>query len=124
MELSEQETKSSKWILLAEDDKLFTILFLRFWGQHYPHIEVRTASSNQQVRQLLEAAQQEPSIAILDLNLEDGPSKPLQEQLTCPTWLWSSSRTSGCRVKPSGRRQLTDALADIAELGRLDVPSE
>ena len=124
MEISECENTASQWVLLAEDDKLFSTLFLRFWKQSFPAVKVLTAVSNAQVLEIIRRETQPPSVVILDLNLEDGSSQHLVEELNCPTWLWSASQSAGCKHKPMGRSELTGSLAEIARLGRLDVPSQ
>jgi hypothetical protein len=113
-----------RWVLLAEDDRLFARLFVKFWEQRFPEIAVVTAASLQAARILLSTQRNSPIVAVLDLNLEDGCSEDLQNMLSCPSILWSASAGERWRSKPNGRNQLVKAMAEIGELGGLDVPSQ
>lgn len=116
MESPLMEIRSPSWALLAEDDKLFTFLFRRFWESTFPDVELAVIESLGQTERLFAERQGEPDIAIVDLNLTDGSGVVLKETLSCPTILWSASPEGGCRVKPTGRDELIKTMNEIGKL--------
>lgn len=116
--MGEKEPNIVPWILLAEDDKLFTRVFMRFWQKSFPDTPVKVAASLVQVRALL-GEDPGPSFAVLDLNLEDGSSQELVSELSCPSLLWSATPDPHCETKPAGREQMLQAISRIAKSGGL-----
>lgn len=112
------------WLLLAEDDLLFSGLFKRFFSKRYPQVKVRVTPSVESARELLEGASAPPALAVLDLNLEDGDSTVLCELLSCPFILWSANSGSDIRSKPKGRKELECVMLEFGTLGGFDLPPQ
>ena len=113
---------SRPWLLLAEDDLLFSRLFQRFFSKQYPQVEVRVSASVRKAREFLEQEGAPPTLAVLDFNLEDGCSTALCDSLDCPYVLWSADGGMDVRSKPKGRSELEQAVTDLAKLGGFDLP--
>lgn len=109
------------WLLLAEDDLLFSKLFERFWTQSRPEVELVTVTSVQEARSVLATREGPPIVAVLDLNLKDGTSEEILEDLDCPAILWSACSDSRYLSKPQGKSELIFEMDKIAKLGGLDV---
>jgi len=117
--------ENEKWILLAEDDRLFAKLFVRFWSEAFPQIRIRIVTSNKEGVVLLQNSESRPALAVLDLNLSDGSSEELRALLQCPSVTWSAVPGIGeaaPRQKPVGRAGLVEAVKDLGRIGQLDVP--
>lgn len=104
------------WLLLAEDDALFASLFCRFFLKFYSgQAKVTVVRSLTQLRACLLSSPRPPVFAVLDLNLEDGPSTDILSELNCPYRVWSATAENGIDEKPSGRQALE---ARALEIGR------
>lgn len=111
-----------KWVLLAEDDKLFASLFTRFWNQSYPHVPLVCVSTTVHAREVL-SSRSPPTVAVLDHTLEDGTSEELFTELSCPAIIWSACAEGDLLAKPKGRDELCQAVRSVAERGGV-VPSQ
>ena len=112
------------WLLLAEDDLLFSKLFERFWMQSRPGIELVAVTSVQEAHSVLASRESPPIVAVLDFNLKDGTSEEIMKVLDCPTILWSACSGSELASKPQGKSELVLEIDRIAKLGGLDVPPQ
>ena len=112
------------WLLLAEDDLLFSKLFERFWMQSRPEVELVTVTSVREARSALASRKVPPIAAVLDFNLKDGTSEEFLSDLNCPTILWSACSESEHGTKPQGKVELILEIDKIARLGGLDVPPQ
>lgn len=115
--------EKASWILLAEDDKLFTMLFERAWKVAFPGVEVVKVSKVSELSAFCEEGAS-PRVAVLDRNLEDGSSLEYGRRFTCPVVLWSSDSSGEVRRKPVGREELEMAIQEIARIGGLVVPPQ
>ncbi len=97
---------SSPWILLVEDDPIFSMLFCRFWRAGSSGVEIRLAKSLAQVGQILETSTSAPQLCIFDKNLPDGDGHVCAESLGLPTHCWSALGDAGGEAKPEGRAAL------------------
>lgn len=96
----------SPWVLLVEDDPIFSMLFCRFWKAGSSGVEIRLAKSLAQVRQILEESTTDPQLCIFDKNLPDGDGHVLAGTLTLPTHCWSTLGDTGVESKPEGKAAL------------------
>ncbi|MCA9781186.1 MAG: hypothetical protein KC800_30910 [Candidatus Eremiobacteraeota bacterium] len=110
-----------RWVLLAEDDKLFATLFGRFWKERFPDIPLVCVGTVSGAREELKN-REAPLVAILDHTLEDGTSEHLYSELSCPSLLWSACAEGELQAKPTGRDELTTAVRKVGEMGGLVPP--
>ena len=115
--------ENGSWILLAEDDKLFTMLFERAWKAAFPGVDVVKVSKVSELSVYC-SKEASPKVAVLDRNLEDGSSLDYHERFICPVVLWSSDSSGEVRRKPVGREELEMAIQEIARIGGLVVPPQ
>lgn len=113
--------RTSGWVLLAEDDKLFVALFSRFWSDLYPSVPLLITGSVAQGQALLRVRQTQPLVAVLDHHLCDGSSEALKAELHCPVLVWSAVENGELQRKPQGRQELVAAVERIGKLGSIDV---
>lgn len=107
-------------MLLTEDDKLFALLFTRFWKERFPHVKIELASSVSQGKAVLAEKGNPPRVAILDMNLSDGCSTELLNELPCPHLLWTAMGEGEIGSKPKGKKELEAAVERIGTLGGID----
>lgn len=112
---------NDRWVLLAEDDKLFATLFGKFWRESFPDVLLVQVVSVSGARKELES-RNSPVVAVLDHTLQDGTSDRLYSELSCPSVLWSSCAEGGVRAKPTGRDELTIAVRKVGEMAGLVPP--
>jgi DNA-binding NarL/FixJ family response regulator len=112
---------NDKWVLLAEDDKLFAKLFRRYWEQSFPDIPLVQVSTTVQARIEL-GSRNSPAVVVLDYNLEDGTTEQLHSELSCPSVLWTSCSDGHLAAKPNGRDELSRAVRAVAEKGGVVPP--
>ena len=112
---------NDRWVLLAEDDKLFATLFGRFWKESFPDVPLVQVASVSGARKELDS-RNAPVVAVLDYTLQDGTSEKIYSELDCPSVLWSSCAEGGIRAKPTGRDELTIAVRKVGEMAGLVPP--
>ncbi len=112
---------NDRWVLLAEDDKLFATLFGRFWKESFPDVPLVQVISIAGARRELES-RSAPVVAVLDHTLQDGTSEELYSQLECPSLLWSACSEGEVKAKPKGRDELTIAVRKVGEMAGLVPP--
>lgn len=112
---------NERWVLLAEDDKLFAALFGKFWKESFPEVLLVQVVSVSGARRELET-RNSPVVAVLDHTLQDGTSDQLYLEMDCPSILWSSCAQGGVRAKPTGRDELTSAVRKVGEMAGLVPP--
>jgi ActR/RegA family two-component response regulator len=110
---------SQQWILLVEDDPIFSMLFCRFWKGQHSRVLVTTADSLAAARRLLEQASVPPLLAVVDRTLPDGDGHEWAGTLSFPHHCWSALGEGGCLAKPKGKTELEASLGRLAELAGL-----
>ena len=114
----------SNWVLFAEDDQLFAMLFMKHWMARFPKCEIVQASGLLESRHELKSREALPLFAILDANLEDGLGQDLCPDLRCPYLLWTAGGTDCLQAKPQGRAALELCLEEIGSSLRGDLSLE
>ena len=118
----------SPWVLLVEDDPIFSMLFCRFWRARNLEIEVHVAKRLAEAAQLLEGATSSPRLCIFDRNLPDGDGHLWAGTLAFPTHCWSATGEAGGQTKPEGKAALERVVEELvrraAERGDAYPPSE
>lgn len=112
---------TDSWVLLAEDDKLFTALFSRFWKARFPEVPLIAVCSMEAARREMQH-RSEPEIAIVDLTLEDGTTEEFFSELRCEKLLWSACAEGHIQSKPSGREELEAAVVRVGVQAGLLLP--
>lgn len=115
--------KNGPWILLAEDDKLFAMLFSRAWKHAFPDVPIFQVTTVSELSGYTGVRDSMPCVAVLDLNLEDGTSLDVRDELACPNFVWSSDSHGEVRQKPLGKSELAECVVEIARLGGLSCAS-
>lgn len=104
---------------MVEDDPLFAKVFAHFWSQHYPSVEVRLSGSIKAMSEELASASVPPHLVILDHNLPDGLGSEVSSTLTITNLCWSALGSGELRRKPQGRKELEQAVKELAQLAGL-----
>lgn len=107
------------WVLLVEDDPIFSMLLRRAWQATRPDVPVVVAASLAAMRQRLEEAAAPPVLVILDQNLPDGNGHLIAADLGLPHYCWSSLGDGGALSKPQGKPQLEEAVGRLVQLAGL-----
>lgn len=106
----------TRWVLLVEDDLIFSMLFCRFWKASYPGVEIQAASSLAAMRSLLKEAGTPPLLAILDRSLPDGDGHEAALGLSFPCHCWSALGEGGAESKPKGKPELETSVQQLGAL--------
>jgi hypothetical protein len=112
-------TEQMSWILLVEDDPIFSLLFCRSWTAAVPAVQVSVAGSLEAMRQTLARASCAPCLVVLDQNLPDGNGHQAAPELSTRTYCWSSQGEGGIIPKPQGKPALDEAVQMLAGLAGL-----
>ncbi len=106
-------TDSSRWLLLVEDDPLFSRIFCRFWTSTYPEIPCRVVTSLESMREVLENSDLRPGLIVCDRRLPDGFAQPADFSPGTPFVIWSADLGPSYRTKPVGRQELEQAIQEF-----------
>ena len=106
---------SKPWVLLVEDDPIFSLLFCRFWKASGCCVELCLAKSLAEMERALTQADGPPSLVILDRNLPDGDGHARADSADWPSHCWSSTSEGTSAAKPRGKQALQLAVAHLQE---------
>jgi DNA-binding NarL/FixJ family response regulator len=109
-------TNRRNWVLLVEDDPIFSLLFCRSWKTAFPHVPILVADSLVAMSQALDQASSPPSLLVMDRTLPDGNGHEAAATLQIPSHCWSALGEGGTSPKPQGKPALE---ASVQILGRL-----
>jgi CheY-like chemotaxis protein len=112
-------TEPSPWILLVEDDPIFSMLFCRAWKGAHPSVSVVVAPSLAAMRDQLATAAAPPRLVVMDQNLPDGNGHKVAPELELTHHCWSALGEGGAQAKPQGKSQLEEAVGRLAGLAGL-----
>lgn len=106
--------REGSWVLLVEDDPIFSMLVCRSWKALRPDIPITVAASLASMWAILEKASSPPGLAIMDRTLPDGNGHEVAAELGCPCHCWSALGEDGSLAKPQGKPNLEASLCSLA----------
>lgn len=107
-------SEPSAWVLLVEDDPIFSMLVCRAWKAMHPRVPIMVAASLASTREVLAQAQLPPRLIIMDRSLPDGNGHELAAELGYPSHCWSALGEGGSLAKPQGKPGLEEAVRQLA----------
>lgn len=110
------------WVLLVEDDVVFSMLFCRFWKGRAPGVEVKVATSLLEFRDALAQRETPPLLVIMDQNLPDGNGHEAVSSLTIPCCRWSAQESPGVQLKPQGKDQFQESIEALVQAANIITP--
>lgn len=107
------------WLLLVEDDLIFSALLSRCWKAAYPAVPLVVVRSLGEMRQRLDGAASPPMLIVMDRLLPDGNGHQAALQLALPVHCWSAVDDGELSGKPQGKAALERSVRELASLAGL-----
>ncbi len=102
--------QNNDWMLLVEDDVVFSVLFCRYWKVRSPEVEVVVVRTLLEFRALMAGCETPPRLVVMDQNLPDGNGHEAVSVLSVPHCCWSAQESPGVQVKPQGKEQFHESI--------------